>query len=276
MLTKFFPNAVIAVVYLALSPLYAADLDHSASQAFADSLYYSNDFLSAVLEYKRVNFISPGNAQFGENKFRIIQSLYYLGNYQSVINELDIDNHVFSSHPNTAYLYAKSLSSIGLIDVSNQYIKQNPYEDSTLTQNMHYLLMLNYLKQDSVELAKSMLDHDRVFFEDDKYLSMQFLEYEKRLSKSGVVSNVMNIVPGMGYLPVKNYQNALSTFLTTSFMYLIAGELYKEDLEFAGTFFLSAGVIFHIGSFVGINRFNERIKSRHRDDLIRYIEHKIP
>ena len=58
-------------------------------------------------------------------------------------------------------------------------------------------------------------------------------------------------------------------------MYLIAGELYKEDLEFAGTFFLSAGVIFHIGSYVGINRFNERIKSRYRDDLIRSIELKL-
>lgn len=276
MLTKYFLNAVIAVVLLAASLLYAVDIDHAASQAFADSLYYSNDFQNSVLEYKRVNFLSPGNAQFGENKFRIIQCLYYLGNYQSVINELDIDKHVFSSHPNTAYLYAKSLSSIGLIDVSTQYILQNPYEDSTLKQNMHYLLLLNYLKQDNVELAKSMLDNDRFFSEDDKYLSKQFLEYERRLSKSGVVSNVMNIVPGMGYLPLKNYQNALSTFLTTSFMYLIAGELYNEDLEFAGTFFLSAGVIFHIGSFVGINRFNDRIKSRYRDDLIRYIEQRIP
>lgn len=276
MLIKCFLSAVIVVVLLTFSLLHAVDIDLAALQAFADSLYYSNDFLSSILEYKRVNFMNPGNAHFGENKFRIIQSLYYLGNYQSVINELDIEKHVFSSHSNIAYLYAKSLSSIGLIDISNKYIKQNTYKDSTMKQNMHYLLIINYLKQDNVELAKSVLDNDRALFEDDKYLIIQFQEYEKWLSKSGVVSNVMNIVPGMGYLPIKSYQNALSTFLTTSFMYLIAGELYKEDLKFTGTFFLSAGVIFHIGSFVGLNRFSDRIKSRYRDDLIRHIELKIP
>jgi len=41
-------------------------------------------------------------------------------------------------------------------------------------------------------------------------------------------------------------------------------------------FFLAAGVIFHMGSFVGINRFNDRIKAKYRDDIIRYIEHRIP
>jgi hypothetical protein len=91
-----------------------------------------------------------------------------------------------------------------------------------------------------------------------------------------VLPNVLNIVPGLGYLPLKSYQNALSTFITTGFMYLTARELYKKDLPFAGTFFVSVGAIFHLGSYVGINRYNDRIKAAYRDDLIEYIEYKLP
>jgi uncharacterized membrane protein len=257
-----------------MSPLQAEDADYTAVQAFADSLYHSNDFSSSVLEYKRINFMNPDNPQFDENRFRIVQSLYYLGDYQNVIKELDGDKLILANYPHAAYLYARSLSNIDLIDISNQYIMKNP--DAGNIQNMRYLLMLNYLRQDKLDMARSILDNDSSQFVDDKYLHHQFEEYERRLSKSRVLPNVMNIVPGMGYLPIKNYQNALSTFLTTSFMYLIAGELYKEGLEFAGTFFLSAGVIFHMGSFVGMNRFNDRLESKYRDDLIKYIELKTP
>ncbi|MFW5628700.1 MAG: hypothetical protein ACOCG6_05665, partial [Candidatus Cloacimonadaceae bacterium] len=89
-------------------------------------------------------------------------------------------------------------------------------------------------------------------------------------------NGLINIVPGLGYLPLKSYQNALSTFLTTGFLYAMSAELYKENLNLSGTFFLSAGIIFHTGSYLGINKYNERITSKYKADLIRYLELRIP
>jgi len=274
MSTRYFLKALILVALLPLTALHAESADYAASQAFADSLYYSNDFHSSILEYNRINFQNPDNPQFGENKFRIIQSHYYLEDYHRVIQELDRDKLILASKPHAAYIYARSLSNMNLIEMSNQFIMQKEPADST--PNMRYLLMLNYLKQGKVGLASSMLESERSCFEADAYLYQRFGEYEKRLSKSRVLPNVLNIVPGLGYLPLRSYQNALSTFITTGFMYLTARELYQKDLPFTGTFFASVGVIFHLGSFVGINRYNERIKAGYRDDLIEYIEYKLP
>ncbi|HHZ14720.1 MAG TPA: hypothetical protein GX398_01205 [Candidatus Cloacimonetes bacterium] len=274
MSTRCFLSAALALILLSLGLLSAEQTDYAASQAFADSLFYSNDLSSSILEYKRINFLSPGNPNFEQNRFRIVQSLYFLEDYQSVVRELNSDKLILSDHPQAAYFYAKSLSNMDLIDLSNQFILQN--ESAESSEDLRYLLMLNYLKQDKVELAGSMLESERYLFEADDYLHQRLGEYEKRRTKSMALPNVLNIVPGLGYLPLKSYQNALSTFITTGFMYLTARELYKKDLNFTGTFFVSAGVIFHLGSYVGINRYNERIKSAYRDDLIRYIEEKLP
>ncbi|HHV36308.1 MAG TPA: hypothetical protein GXX77_00510 [Candidatus Cloacimonetes bacterium] len=256
--------------------LFAGEIDVSKSQAFADSLYDSNDFRSAILEYKRINYMEPDNIKFEENRFQIIQSMYYLGNYQSVIRDMSVDINAFSGNPKASYIYARSLSNIGLIDQSNEHILQNNLEDSPLKQDLQYLLMLNYLKQNQMGLAKSLINTEDMFVEADTSIQNQFKEYEKNLSKSGAVSNIINIVPGLGYLPLKSYQNALSTFLTTGFLYAMSAELYKENLNLSGTFFLSAGIIFHTGSYLGINKYNERITSKYKADLIRYLELRIP
>ncbi len=276
MLTKLNPKTVVLSILFMTALLFAGEIDVSKSQAFADSLYDSNDFRSAILEYKRINYMEPDNIKFEENRFQIIQSMYYLGNYQSVIRDMSVDINAFSGNPKASYIYARSLSNIGLIDQSNEHILQNNLEDSPLKQDLQYLLMLNYLKQNQMGLAKSLINTEDMFVEVDTSIQNQFKEYEKNLSKSGAVSNIINIVPGLGYLPLKSYQNALSTFLTTGFLYAIAAELYKENLNLSGTFFLSAGIIFHTGSYLGINKYNERITSKYKADLIRYLELRIP
>jgi len=203
MLTKLNPKTVVLSILFMTALLFAGEIDVSKSQAFADSLYDSNDFRSAILEYKRINYMEPDNIKFEENRFQIIQSMYYLGNYQSVIRDMSVDINAFSGNPKASYIYARSLSNIGLIDQSNEHILQNNLEDSPLKQDLQYLLMLNYLKQNQMGLAKSLINTEDMFVEADTSIQNQFKEYEKNLSKSGAVSNIINIVPGLDIFPQK-------------------------------------------------------------------------
>lgn len=235
---------------------------------FVNQLINQRDYEAALLEIKRLRYYGHGSEKYLYLKLlECYEALHRdedgIFDYQTRCSALLKEDDAIKTQIAWMYYNVRNYVSAKeiLLDCSANYVERK----NTL---LHALIALRVDDKKSFEHAmKSINDSIQ-----SPTLMRQNLMYMQRYAtyhpKSVRLASALSVVPGLGYLYLKQPQNAIAAFvLNAALGYAVATSIDRKNYgvaAFMGFFSLS----FYLGNIVGAGKSARRINNRTKESII--------
>jgi len=246
-----------------------SESENSRIFAFAEALFKSKDFASALTEYQRLISYFPNSSFENLATKMILQCYYQLGQYFEAVHwgkrmlKEELDNAL-----ETKFYIGKSYFKLNNFPKAREEFEEVVAKDNGELQDKAILLsglsLVNEEKWNEAQECFAKVSSNSGFYKKAEELKGLAEKGPTLKQKSPVVAGVLAIIPGGGYLYNGYRQTALASFIVNSLFFWGTAEVFKKDNDSLKpimgilSFGWYTGNIY--GSVVSTHRKNERIK----------------
>lgn len=226
---------------------------------YADSLFEANDYLAAIVEFKRFIFFFKDDIRVIIAEYKIGQSYFYNRNYGEALafftqiqEKADLNEIGFKSGLMVSRIYEKLNDIPSAIDTLQDMLSIT----KEVNQRDKIFYQLGWLYVESGDLKQG-----RYFFDSittPGQLSFKINPLSERLDKqknipqkSPMIAGLLSVIPGGGYLYCGRYNDALISFVINSALIYGAYESFDEDLPVLGGIITFIELGFYAGNVYG-------------------------
>lgn len=242
---------------------------------FADFLFCDEDYLRAILEYKRLNEMNINDTI----NFKI--ALGYVS-----LNEYEFALHQFSSiNASSVFYYESKIEKLKTYFLMSEFSSLRNYYLNTFTEKDN-----KYLVNGAKLFNFSYLFSNEPLPEKDKFI-FPFDEGEKKKVeeyyswkldppfKSSAVAGIMSaIIPGSGKMYVGEWGDGITALIVTGLFAFLAVDNFNAEHNTRAWIFTALGTLFYAGNIYGsvasAQIYNARIAFEFNDGLNLYLQQK--
>jgi tetratricopeptide (TPR) repeat protein len=238
--------AVFAAIFMETAGgAQALEIDADTQFNYAEHLFTTKDFMSAVSEYRKLIFLFPQDGRVEPAMYRIGLCYLSMGQFELAIQSFAPIVNDFGDHPYAEQAYfrtSEAYLNLGRTGsaITTLHSLDTLSDDPDIKDETYYRIGWIYLETAQWERAKAYFDKispknsEKYQLENlDKAFETRPFPKKKRPGLAGMLS----IVPGGGYLYCERYQDAFMAFL------LNAGLIYAAYEAFDHELYALAGVI---------------------------------
>ena len=273
--------AVLISLFIPFSQSFAGSESQGASNPYlilspdkqfnyAQDLFSSKDYLTAVNEYKRFIYFFPKDKRVELAMYRIGMSHYLGGHYQEAVSAFKkLTEQYFETEYSIKSYYKISDAYINLKAFDQALIDLNNLvtitHDEDVKDEAYYRIGWIYIETASWDEARRYFDKistKNSFKYKLEKLSAE-LDKEKDIPKKDPkLAGALSIVPGAGYLYCERYQDALISFLLNGGLIYAAYESFDKGHDGLGGLLTFVGFGFYAGNIYGsvtsAHKFNRK------------------
>ncbi|MBI9076455.1 MAG: tetratricopeptide repeat protein [Desulfatibacillum sp.] len=257
-------------------------IDADNQLAFAEKNFAEGEYYRAISEYRRFLHFFPGDERAASAAFRIGQS-YYLGeDYPEAQKAFETVKHDYPQSP-----LAKEASLL----ICQCHVKIQDFEEardclsrviqgtdsSDVADRARYDAGWVYVREGQFSMASDTFSGmSQAAWE--KYRIPSLLSGVEKAGglkhKEPVAAGVLAIVPGLGHVYTKRYQDAAIAFLLNAGLILAAYESFDNDQEALGSVIGLVGFGFYAGNIYSAvssaHKYNKREQAAFTKSLEQY------
>lgn len=268
--------AVVLLIGIVLGSVAAAEagqgvlVDADTQYRYAEHLFSSGAYLSAISEYRRFNFLFPQDPRREAAMFGIGDAFMALGQWGQAVQAFSslLQNFADGSFAEKSYFrISDALLEMGRTAsaVTNLFNLAKITDNVDAGDEAFYRIGWIYLKMAEWRLAQESFAKisakNRAAYrlrELDAQVNEAAAEKRKRPGLAGALS----IVPGGGYVYCERYQDALIALLLNGGLILAAAEAFQNELYALGGVIAFVEVGFYAGNIYGsvasAHKYNRR------------------
>ncbi len=256
---------------------------------YAKKCYDQNDYLTAIVEFKKFLSFFQENEKTCDAKFFIGMSWYNGGKFGEAIIEFKelIEKESFDNAENRqiktnahfmlARCHVASGNPLMAEIVLGNYIKISDNNDEKdRARNTIGLIRFETAKWEKAREAFSSISPDN----SDKYQVPELLkrlgETEKIKKKNPAIAGVSALLPGAGYIYTNRYQDAFVSFLLNGALIYAAYESFDRENYALGGVISFVGFGFYSGSIYGSVSSAHKYNRKERRKFINQTKKEIP
>ncbi len=247
---------------------------------YALSCYTSQDYETAIVEFKRFNHFFPSHEKAGMARLKTGEALYYLERFHKaarVFNTIMLSNDDYDLQMAAGFMQGRCFEKLGNRNYA-EVVFQNMLKlarDQDTMDRLYVALARIYI-QKAKEMKPGALTKAEEFLDmvsPNGRKAYHVPEMERMLSAAGTApqknpaaAGILSVVPGLGYLYCERYKDAAMTFLINAGLILAAVKAHENDndalagvLFFVETGFYSGNVY---GSLTAAHKYNRDLRMR--------------
>ena len=233
--------------------------------SYAASLFETQDFETAQVEFKRFLHFFPSDPRVPEAQFKTAEALFHLQRFKAasqILNQIIEENPDAPFAQNACFLQSEAFLKMGN-PVYAQLVLQNFLkltEDTELRDRIYDQLFRFHIRETG-RLGKDELDKARNVLTQISPQGRETYQVQARLAaldraefvktKDPRVSGILAVVPGAGYLYCERYKDAMTSFVFNAGVMYAAKEAFRKENYGLGGVITFVGSGFYAGSIYG-------------------------
>ena len=256
---------------------------------YAKKCYLKNDYLSAIVEFKKFLSFFPEDIKTCDAKFHVGMSWYNGGKFGEAIIEFKeiVDKESFdnadsgqikiSAYFMLARCHVASGNPVMAEIVLDNYIKitDNNNEKDRARNTIGWIRFETAKWEKARQIFLDISKENKKIYNVDAIIK-QLDKTEKIKMKSPRIAGTLAVIPGLGYIYTKRYQDAFVSFLLNGALIYAAYEsFHRENYALGGVIsFVSFG--FYSGSIYGSATSAHKYNRKERRQFIKQTKKEIP